>query len=101
MYSVIFHHHTHWFDRRLPAHLPLPLLQSLKAAESLVPYSAQGDHADPFLEQHRPFEFTPFAEMFHFKGGSHSVRDYMPNCCTDFSPFVVRQRETKRHEGRS
>ena len=36
--------------------------------------------------------------MFHFKGGAHSVRDYMPNCDTDYSPFVVRQRETKKHE---
>jgi hypothetical protein len=64
----------------------------------LAPFHPDSESADLFRELHRPFEFTPFVEMFHFMGGSHSVRDYMPNCCTDYSPFVVRQRETKKHE---
>ena len=94
----IFYHDTHWFDRRLHATLPLPLCQSYKAAAFIAPYFSDEDSCDLFGELHRSFEFTPFVEMFHFKGGAHSVRDYMPNCDTDYSPFVVRQRETKKHE---
>ena len=78
--------------------MPLPLCQSFKAAAFIAPYFSDEDSADLFGELHRSFEFTPFIEMFHFKGGAHSVRDYMPNCDTDYSPFVVRQRETKKHE---
>ena len=95
--SPIFHHDTHWFDRRLLSTLPLPLCQSHKAAAFIAPYFPDEDSCDLFSELHRSFEFTPFFEMFHFEN-THSARDYMPNCDTDYSPFVVRLRETKKHE---
>ena len=87
-YSPIFHHDTHWFDRRLHSTLPMPLCQSFKAAEFIAPYFSDEENADLFGELHRPFEWTPFIEMFQFNGGSHSVRDYMPNCDTDYREAV-------------
>jgi hypothetical protein len=35
-------------------------------------------------DYYRPFELTVVGELFTFKEVSHSVRDYMPHCCTDY-----------------
>jgi hypothetical protein len=37
-----------------------------------------------FEDYYRPFELTVVGELFTFKEVSHSVRDYMPHCCTDY-----------------
>lgn len=37
-------------------------------------------------------------DLFAFSEINHSVRDYMPNCTTDFSPFSPRVRLGKKRE---
>ena len=37
-----------------------------------------------FQDYYRPFELTVVGDLFTFKEVSHSVRDYMPHCCTDY-----------------
>ena len=53
---------------------------------------------DLYMDNYHPHHLTIFTELFSIKEVVHSVRDYMPNCETDFSPFVVREREIKRRE---
>jgi len=52
---------------------------------------------DAYSEFYRPRQFIPMPELFASQI-SHSVRDYMPNCTVDFSPFSVRIRLGKRQE---
>lgn len=46
---------------------------------------------------YRPYELSLLFEVYAYKI-SHSVRDFMPNCTTSFSPFAVRVRPGKRRE---
>lgn len=89
---------THWFSRDLKHVLPLPLTEYLKECTQLKRYSASAEEFDLYQDYYRPFELSVLNELFPYREVSHSVRDYMPNCCTEYSPFVVRQREVKRRE---
>lgn len=53
---------------------------------------------DLYIDNYHPQSLSIVSDLFTFKEVSHSVRDYMPNCETDFSPFVIRAREGKRRE---
>ena len=53
---------------------------------------------DLYQDYYRLFEITTVSDLFLFKEVSHSVRDYMPHCSTNFSPFLIRDREVKRRE---
>lgn len=55
------------------------------------------DDIDAYADHYRPRQFIPLMDLYAFKV-SHSVRDYMPNFTTEFSPFVVRIRPGKRQE---
>ncbi|TRY78581.1 hypothetical protein TCAL_11221 [Tigriopus californicus] len=89
---------THWFSRDLRLVLPLPLTEYLKECTQLKRFSAASEEFDLYQDYYRPFELSVLNELFPYREVSHSVRDYMPNCCTEYSPFVVRQREVKRRE---
>lgn len=52
---------------------------------------------DVYSDFHRINEFTPFTDIFP-STISHSIRDFMPNCVTDFSPFTVRVGPGRRRE---
>lgn len=52
---------------------------------------------DSYFEYYRPFELSVMYDLFAYTM-SHSVRDFMPNFTTDFSPFTVRVRPDKRRE---
>ena len=56
-------------------------------------FSPRTVECDLYVDNYHPKHLTVFSELFSIKEVSHSVRDYMPNCETDYSPFVVRQRE--------
>merc|ERR1712025_457529 len=47
-------------------------------------------HLDPQDDYYRPFELTVLQDLFAFSEINHSVRDYMPNNTTNFSPFFAR-----------
>merc|ERR1712106_577171 len=55
-------------------------------------------HLDPLDDYYRPFELTVLQDLFAFSEINHSVRDYMPNFTTDFSPFSARVRLGKKRE---
>merc|ERR1719318_961345 len=55
-------------------------------------------HLDPQDDYYRPFELTELQNLFAFSEINHSVRDFMPNFTTDFSPFSARVRLGKKRE---
>ncbi|XP_014283079.1 polyphosphoinositide phosphatase [Halyomorpha halys] len=55
---------------------------------------------DVYSDFHRIHEFTALMEIFPATI-SHSVRDFMPNCVTDYSPFTVRVGPGRRREENS
>eukprot|EP00095_Tigriopus_kingsejongensis_P006225 maker-scaffold301_size216225-snap-gene-0.18 protein:Tk06225 transcript:maker-scaffold301_size216225-snap-gene-0.18-mRNA-1 annotation:"polyphosphoinositide phosphatase isoform x2" len=96
--SLLFHASTQWFSKRLVTSLPFPLESERKECVLLKKFDPVKEEFDLYHDYYRPFELSVLSELFPFKEVSHSVRDYMPNCCTDYSPFVVRMREVKRRE---
>merc|ERR1719309_1436351 len=49
-------------------------------------------------DYYHPYELTVLQDLFAFSEINHSVRDYMPNFTTDFSPFSARVRLGKKRE---
>ena len=86
---------TQWWDPDLTLHLPLPRDLAEKSVSQLVP--SQGRH-ELLDDYYRPCELTVLQELFAFSEINHSVRDYMPNFTTDFSPFSPRVRLGKKRE---
>ena len=88
-----------WFSPELRTCLPFPLLERKKVSLLMVKYSNPGQGvAELYEDYYKPQEFNVMNETFQFKEVGHSVRDYMPNCCTDYSPFVIREREIRKRE---
>ncbi|ODM99498.1 Polyphosphoinositide phosphatase [Orchesella cincta] len=86
---------TEWYPSEVLAALPYAAHELRKTCK-LLPCE-DWDDIDAFADFYRPRQFIPIADLYAFKV-SHSVRDFMPNFTTDFSPFVVRIRPGKRQE---
>ena len=78
---------TQWWDDNLILHLPLPRELAEKCCSELVFNQSQLEILDDY---YRPFELTVLQDLFAFSEINHSVRDYMPNNTTNFSPFFAR-----------
>merc|ERR1719397_2459376 len=85
---------TQWWSPALLSSLPAPRDLRDKAAIRLVSLQP----ASMMEDYYRPFELTVLQELFAFSEINHSVRDYMPNFTTDFSPFSPRVRLGKKRE---
>ena len=86
---------TQWWSPSLLPHLPISKQLADKACTHLS--SLQSSH-EPLNDYYHPFELTVLQEVFAFHEINHSVRDYMPNFTTDFSPFSPRTRLGKKRE---
>ena len=86
---------TQWWSSSLLPHLPISKQLTDKACTHLS--SLQSCH-EPLNDYYHPFELTVLQEVFAFHEINHSVRDYMPNFTTDFSPFSPRTRLGKKRE---
>jgi len=86
---------SQWWDYDLLRHLPMPREISDKSCTQLVSHQSQNEPLDDY---YRPFEFTELQNLFAFSEINHSVRDFMPNFTTDFSPFSARVRLGKKRE---
>ena len=92
---------SRWWDIALSKSLPFSLSEDRKTCLSIIKYTPRNDPFDLYTEQYRPHHLSIVNDLFPFKEVSHSVRDYMPNCETEYSPFIVREREVKRREENS
>jgi len=87
---------TQWWNPDLLEHLPFSLDMRRKTCTDLT--KAQQPLANQQEDYYHPFELTVLNDLFAFSEINHSVRDYMPNFTTDFSPFSVRERLGKKRE---
>ena len=87
-----------WWDTSMRKCLPFSLAERRKECLAILKFHHRKEPFDLYTDQYHPHVFTVVSDNFMFKEISHSVRDYMPNCETNYSPFVVRNREGKRRE---
>ena len=87
-----------WWDIAQRKHLPFSVEESRKECLTILRFDSRRETFDLYCDQYHPHQLSIVSDLFSFKEVSHSVRDYMPHCETDFSPFVVREREGKRRE---
>lgn len=83
-FSLLLNFGTRWVDRDLLNCLPNPLEERSKKCMSLIVFDPRDESCDLYQDCYRPLELTVASETFVFKEASHSVRDYMPNCCTSY-----------------
>lgn len=88
---------SQWWNAEVLQCLPVACDEVFKSCGEIVQVDRDEEMVDGYLDYHRPYEFSVLSEMFAYKI-SHSVRDFMPNFTTDFSPFAVRIRPGRRRE---
>uniref|UniRef100_A0A8D8PM46 Polyphosphoinositide phosphatase n=1 Tax=Cacopsylla melanoneura TaxID=428564 RepID=A0A8D8PM46_9HEMI len=89
---------TQWWDEDVMKCLPQAYDQVEKRCLQVVlPLSEHWECVDVYAAYHRPDELTTLDESYPFKI-THSVKDFMPQGVTDFSPFTVRVRDAWRRE---
>ncbi|XP_028173128.1 polyphosphoinositide phosphatase [Ostrinia furnacalis] len=93
---------TKWWDDDVLRHLPVARNEMRKLCCEIIgvqrEHSAALEMVDAYSDQHRPFEYTVFAECFEFKM-CHTLRDLAPTFTENFSPFVVRGRALGQNKG--
>ncbi|XP_043474019.1 polyphosphoinositide phosphatase [Leptopilina heterotoma] len=89
---------TQWCDRNVLKCLPYALEEMTKTCSEIIQVQhSQEEMIDIYYDYYRPHELSVLAEVYAYKV-SHSVRDFMPNFTTNFSPFAVRVRPGRRRE---
>lgn len=88
---------SQWWDRDILKHLPRAYNEIKKKCRDIIQVNKDDDTVDAYVDYHRPYEISVLSEMYAYKI-SHSVRDFMPHCTTNFSPFSVRTRPSRQRE---
>ncbi|GLH16032.1 Polyphosphoinositide phosphatase [Gryllus bimaculatus] len=88
---------SQWWDQEVLEFLPRAYSEIKKKCKEVIPVSRNDEMIDAYTDYHRPYEFSVLSDMYAYKI-SHSVRDFMPHCTTNFSPFTVRARPGRRRE---
>ncbi|XP_051155990.1 polyphosphoinositide phosphatase isoform X2 [Leptopilina boulardi] len=89
---------TQWCDSNVLKCLPYALEEMTKTCSEIIQVQhSQEEMIDIYYDYYRPHELSVLAEVYAYKV-SHSVRDFMPNFTTNFSPFAVRVRPGRRRE---
>ncbi|XP_075238567.1 polyphosphoinositide phosphatase FIG4 isoform X2 [Lycorma delicatula] len=89
---------TQWWEPEVIDCLPLAFSYTHKiCAYSKANEKRESECIDAYSDFHRPHELSVLNDTYAYKI-SHSVRDFMPHCVTDFSPFTVRVRPGRRRE---
>ncbi|XP_050498109.1 polyphosphoinositide phosphatase isoform X2 [Diabrotica virgifera virgifera] len=89
---------TMWWDGGVLKSLPYAYNDLTKACSELIQvHSQDAEMIDSFVEYYRPYELTMLSDVFALKV-PNSIRDFMPNFTTNYSPFTVRVRPVRRRE---
>jgi len=90
-----------WFEYLVRDYLPLAYEEKNKKCLTVMECHPLSESCDLYQDCYRLFELTVMTDLFLFKEVSHTVRDYMPHCSINFSPFLIRDREVERREDSS
>lgn len=88
---------TMWWDKEVLEVLPRSLEEVKRTYMQVLPAEPRDELVDAYQDYYQPLRFSVLAELFSYKI-SNSVRDFMPHCTTDYSPFIVRARPGRRRE---
>lgn len=92
---------TQWWDEGILKSLPYAYNDLTKACSELIHiHSRDVEMIDSYLDYYRPYELSILGELFQLKV-SNSIRDFMPNFTTNYSPFTLRVRPVRRREENS
>lgn len=100
---VVYHlkSFTQWWDKDVLQSLPYAHIDISKACSELIQVqSTTVDLINSYEEYYRPHELTVLDDVFSSKL-TNSVRDFMPNFTTNYSPFTLRLRPVRRRDDNS
>lgn len=90
-----------WWDEGVIKSLPYSYDDLTKACSELIQlHSRAVEMIDSYEEYYRPHELSILDDAFALKI-SNSIRDFMPNFTTNYSPFTLRVRPVRRREENS
>ena len=73
-----------WWDNSMAKCLPFSLSEKRKQCLAILKFHPRKEPFDLYSDQYHLHQLTVVSDCFMFKEVSHSVRDYMPNCETDY-----------------
>lgn len=89
---------SQWWDSGVLKCLPFAFNNLTKACSEIIQVHARDvEIIDGYADYHRPYELTFLNDLFAYKM-SNSVRDFMPSCTMNYSPFTIRVRPVRRRE---
>lgn len=89
---------TQWWESHVLKSLPKPFNDVNRTCTEIVRiHNRDAEMIDSFIDYYRLDEISILLDSFAYKM-SNSVRDFMPNCTLDFSPFTPRVRPVRRRE---
>ena len=89
---------SQWWGEEILECLPYAHDDQTKACSEMVQmHSPTVEMIDAYADYYRLYELSVFNEMFAYKI-CNFIRDFMPNCTTNYSPFSVRVRPGRRRE---
>ncbi|XP_074039446.1 polyphosphoinositide phosphatase FIG4 isoform X2 [Leptinotarsa decemlineata] len=92
---------TQWWDSGVVKSLPYAFNDLTKSCTELIQvHSRDVEMIDSYLDYYRPYELSVLGDVFALKI-SNSIRDFMPNFTTNYSPFTLRVRPVRRREENS
>lgn len=89
---------SQWWDTDILKCLPYAYNDLAKACSEIIRiHQKDAEMIDAYSDYHKPYELSILSEVFAYKI-SNSIRDFMPNATTNYSPFTLRIRPGKRRE---
>ncbi|GLV33113.1 FIG4 phosphoinositide 5-phosphatase [Carabus blaptoides fortunei] len=81
---------TQWWEPNVLRCLPYAYNDVTKSCSEIIKLeSKEIEMIDAYTDYHRPDLLSEMSDMYAYKI-SNSIRDFMPNCTMNYSPFVVR-----------
>lgn len=92
---------TQWYEHGTLKSLPYAYNDLTKACSEIIRlHSRDIEMIDAYIDYYRPHELSVLNDAYATKI-SNSIRDFMPNFTTNYSPFTIRVRPVRRREENS
>lgn len=88
---------TMWWDKEVLEVLPRAQNELKRTYMQVLLVQPRDQIVDAYQDYYQPLRFSVLEDLFPYKI-RNAVWDFMPNCTTDYSPFIVRARPGRRSE---